>query len=396
MRLKNVLGATLAALLLCGVPALLPAKGLAQQASADVPELAAQGKRIGKLLNERDRMALLAMIDMPALAERVTAGIQLGAKDKADFVRGFTSPEAGRRMVDTSMNLLELNHGIAYLVKSRPLGKGSIQTLRIDFRSADDEHGGYEYIDYYVNEQGRVFDWYLHSRSALISKTMSRLLLSMVEPDQLGTLLFNRKTLELGALQAMQDMGRALNAGKFDAAYAAMQKLPAEFRDSVEGATTMAALATQLDESRHRQSLARLARLHGDKASVQFMLIDHYFYQKDYPRMLAAIAAFEQRVVEDGATNYLRCTAQLEAGQLEAARKACERSVALEPTVKNGWYGLMTVESTNKDAARLLKVLTRYEQQFAMEFDPDKLVEQDFYAWLAGKPEFRAWAAKRR
>ena len=73
-----------------------------------------------------------------------------------------------------------------------------------------------------------------------------------------------------------------------------------------------------------------------------------------------------------------------------------ERSVALEPETENTWWLVAHQLQQRRDAPRLLDLLARYERQFDMQFDPDALLEQDGYGWLAQEPAYAAFAAARR
>jgi hypothetical protein len=126
-------------------------------------------------------------------------------------------------------------------------------------------------------------------------------------------------------------------------------------------------------------------------------LIDHYFFEKQFDRALAAIASLEQAVGgEDASSGSLRGNVLTEMKRYPDAAKACRRAIAAEPDFKHGYWCLVTVGTSSNDGKLAVEGLTAYEKAFGVSFDPDKLVELDAYKNVARTPEFAAWAKPRK
>ena len=356
--------------------------------------LAVPGHQLTDIFNNRDRAAFAERINMDLLGERVTTGMNLSERDKADFIKGMKQSRS--RMADTAMTQIEAKRGKARLVKSTAVAKGSQQIIRIDYQNAEGDNEGYEYLEFELNERQQIRDWFVHSQGSLVSDFMRRLAVSMVQDESLITALFGSVRFDKDILKLVQQLALDMRAVDYPKAYATLQQFPADFKQTLNWATLQVSISSNLDEDKYRAALKQLADKHGNQPSLQFMLIDHYFYQQQYDRMVTVIQRFERRVVADGATHFLKCNGYFLAGQFADARNACARSVSLEPDVAGPWWLLIEVGLRTEDATLTLDTLTAYEEQFETQFDPDKLVALDGYRWLANRKEFLSWAEARR
>lgn len=268
--------------------------------------------------------------------------------------------------------------------------------VRLDLVGEDGESAGHNYLMFARTPEGRIADWYSHVQGAWASDLMRQVAIhSLGNPGPLARLLGNAR-FDRATLRRFTTFFEQHREGRYAEAIETFEKLPVEFKTSKTGAALRVQVAANLGEDRHRDALDQLARWHGDAPEFQFLLIDHHFYREDYDRALESIAAFESQVVEDGATNLLRCNMLLMAERHSQARAACERSIALEPEVEHPWWSLATVGIKSRDAVLTLRALTNLETRFDYAFDPDALIENVEYVWLVDRPEFEPWAAARR
>ncbi|NQD36612.1 hypothetical protein HPT27_06215 [Permianibacter sp. IMCC34836] len=356
--------------------------------------LAATGQQLAEILNQRDQAAFAQMIDMDALGARVTAGMGLPERDQKDFIAGMK--KSRERMAASTMTQIEAKHGQAKLVKTLKKSTGSEQIIRIDYSNAEGESEGYEYLQFEIDNKQKIGDWFVHSQGSRISDFMRRLAASMVKDKNLITTLFGTVQFDGDVLKIVQELSKKMQALDYPGAYNTLQQFPDGYKKTVNWATLQVAVATNLDEAKYRAALQYLADNHGNQPALQFMLIDHYFYQQQYDRMIKALETFERRVVEDGVSNFLKCNGHYFAKDYVKARAACQRSIELEADVRSPYWTLIEIARSTQDAKLALATLSDYEQQFETEFDPDKLVALESYQWLANRDEFKRWAAERR
>jgi len=135
----------------------------------------------------------------------------------------------------------------------------------------------------------------------------------------------------------------------------------------------------------------------GAEADLQFMLIDHYFFEEQFDQALASLGALERAIGgEDAATANLRGNILIAARRFPDAAQACRRGMALEADHKQAYWCLVTVGIATRNGRIAVEGLKAYERAFAVEFDLDKLGAQDEYKEVARTPEFAAWAKSRR
>jgi hypothetical protein len=354
----------------------------------------AHGQRLADIINERDSAAFAALIDIAHLGERVVDGLNLSSGDRAGFLKGFR--KGGEQLASSSMQQFTHKHAVARLVKSIPRAQGSEQIVRIELRTPEDEADGYDYMQFELDRSGRIRDWISHAQGARTSDLMRRVSATMIADDSLLASLFGMTRIDTDVQDVISRFGKQMRAFDYKGAYATLDRMPSGFKDTVDWASLRVTMASSIDEATYRASLEHLAERHGDLPKLQFLLIDHHHYRGDQKKVLATVEAFERAVVEDGVTNVLKCSSAQQAGDVAAAIGHCERSLALEPEAENTWWLLVALALEQRDTARVLDTLGGYEKQFAMQFDPAKLLQLEGYEWLGAEPAFDAWAESRR
>ncbi len=265
--------------------------------------------------------------------------------------------------------------------------------VRIEY-GADD--GGFDYVEYYLTPALKVEDWYSYSRGNHASSAMRLAASAMLDKDSMLSALFGIKRIDRAEVEKFKEFSRYASAGDYGKAYRALEGLPESFKQTKDWAMLRANLAVG-DEAAYRASLEHLAKNFGSDNSVQFMLIDHYYYQQRFDQVYQAVTAFEGYVGgEDAATSFLKCSALMGWKRFDDAAKACQRAMSLEPDFKSGYWGLVTVGLQSKNPTLALSALSAYEKAFNAEFDPNELAKLEPYRELSKTPEFAAWAKKRR
>lgn len=367
---------------------------LAPWASADPLTLRGPGESIARAFNERDVAALAKRIDTEALLATVLTGMDLGEKDRRDMSTGFR--KSSGQLPANLMRNVDVRRGKATHVLSAATGDGSRQIIRIDFYDQDGNAGGSEYLEFQLGQDHRIRDWYSHAQASQASGMMRQIMMNMLDDASWSSTLLGRADVNEAELAATRRYADAIRRADMKAAHAALGGIGGEFRKSRQWATMRAALASSVGEAEYRADLDYLAKHFGDDPAIQFMLIDHHFYRKDYGRMLETIRRFERRVVEDANTNVLECNGLAMQEAWPEAIRACRHATRLEPDNKDAWWSLVGVQALGRDGDGLLDTLARMEQRFAFSLDPDALVQQPNYGWLKEHPGFKAWAKARR
>jgi tetratricopeptide (TPR) repeat protein len=283
--------------------------------------------------------------------------------------------------------------------------KGSARFLRSGLRDAKPyalvryELGeqGIDYVEYYVSPSRKVEDWYVHSVATLYSTSARFDLATMLKTDSILFGLFGAKFVTQADLKPFTELRSHLAAQDFAKAFRALEDFPESYRKSRQWALMRVSYGGRVDEATHRAALRHLAGNFGNDADLQFMLIDHYFFEQQFDRALNALSALERTIGgEDAATSNLKGNLLIAMKRFDDAAKACRRGMSLEPDHKPAYWCLVAVGIGAKNGKLTVEGLTAFEKAFGVEFDPDKLAATAEYKEVAGTREFAAWAKSRR
>lgn len=372
---------------------LFPAALFAQASAAIAPprDLEPLGERITAAFNERDAAALVAMTDFDAFSRRVADGLgdTLSERQKGDIRRGVVT--AGPRTIETTMRRVTEGRATAALLRATRNPRGWDVLVRLALQDAEGASAGFDYLQFELGDDDRIDDWTSETLGASASHQVSTVIAMMAGDADLLSGLFGIARIDESLVAHFKRLRDAVAAVDNPRAFAVLGEMPPPVRDSRFWATYRVAIASTLDEATYRESLDHLDRHHGDAPDLDFLLVDHAYYRKDFARVIALLEAFERRVIEDGTTTLLKCASAAELGDHAAAARHCRRSVQLEPSQEDAWWAMAGLAINAKDAELAIEALTGIEANTGQAFDPDALVAIKAYAWLAGTPAFKAW-----
>ena len=351
---------------------------------------AAIGEAIAAAFNQRDVDGVLRMMDVDAVMRRVVKDLDLNAADREAVGKGL--PRGLRTNVEIGVRSMEGAKGTARFMRVGTRDAKPYPIVRLDLGDL-----GTDYVEYHLTPSGKIEDWYIHSLATLYSTSARLSLATMLKTDSMLFGLFGTRFTTKADTKPFTDLRVRLQAQDFAGAYRVLETFPEGFRKSRQWALMRVAYGGRIDEATHRATLRHLASNFGKDADLQFMLIDHYFFEEKFDRALEGVSGLERAVGgEDAATANLRGNILTAAKRFGEAAKACRRGMALEPDHKPAYWCLVTVGLTTRDGKIAVEGLKAYEKAFAVEFDLQQLAAQDAYKEIARTPEFAAWAKSRR
>ena len=189
-------------------------------------------------------------------------------------------------------------------------------------------------------------------------------------------------------------LGELRAQGKAQEIYELVQTFPEELRNQKEILLVSINASLAFDENIYRSELTKLDKLYGQDPRLAFMLIDHYFFQKDWPKAIKALEQSKREWADDGALNVIAAEIQLQNGKMNAALKAVKHAIEKEPESETTyWYALSLYNQADQfdDMVEILSVLT---EQFSYEFSVETLSEDPDYNKFAMSEAFKAWSSK--
>lgn len=386
MKTKRMLRVLRLAVLAAALPA-------ATAAGAD-PKAQKNGATIGQALakaaNERDVDAFMRHVDTVALVRLVLRDLGLGESD-AEALRQHL-PTSVRNNVAAGMRALEQGKASVRFMRDGKEDGRAYALVRVDMAE-----GGVDYMKYFLSPRHAVEDWYIYTSAALFSTQVRFNLATMLKSDSLLSAVFGMRALSRSDLKPFSDMRARVAADDYAGAYRALEAFPESYRKSRQWALMRVAYGGRAGDDAYRAALRHLAANFGGDSDLQLILIDHYFFEKQLDRSLAAIAGLELAVGgEDASISSLRGNVLIEMKRYPEAAQACRRAIASEPDFKQGYWCLISVGTGSNDGRVAVEGLTAYEKAFNLSFDPDKLAAKDAYKDVARTREFAAWAKARK
>lgn len=353
-------------------------------------QVAATGKALAAALNERDLEAVLGTMDVEAVSLLVLRGMGLSDADRETLRKGFG--KALRNNIEIGMRTIEGSKGTAKYLRSGVRDSKPYALLRYDLGDQ-----GTDYVEYYLTPSGKVEDWYVHSMATLYSTSARLGLATVFKTDSMLFSIFGTRMAGGADVKPFTELRTRLQAQDFAGAYRALETFPEGFRKTRQWAVMRVTYGGRIDDATHRAALRYLAANFGAEPDLQFMLIDHYFFEENFDRALASVVSLERSVGgEDAASANLRGSILIGAKRYNDAASACRRGMALEPDHKPAYWCLVSVGIATRNGRIAVEGLKAYEKAFDLEFDLDKLAALDDYKEIARTPEFSSWRKSRR
>jgi tetratricopeptide (TPR) repeat protein len=359
-------------------------------ASAAHADATATGQAIAEALNKRDVEAMMRQLDMESIVRLVTKDLGLGQGDREQVRRGL--PTGLRSNINLSMKTIEAGKGGARYLRNGTRDGKPFALVRYDLGDQ-----GIDYVEYYVTSTSKVEDWYVHSVATLYSASARFDLATMLKTDSMLFTVFGSKVATKADLKPFTDLRTHLNNQDFAKAFKTLDEFPDGYKKSRQWALMRVTYGGRVDEQTHRNALRELAKNFGADPELQFMLVDHYFFEQQFDRAMGAIGALERSIGgEDAATMNLRGNVLLAAKRYDDAQKACRRGMQLESDHKPAYWCLVAVGLGQNNGKIAVEGLKAYEKAFEVVFNLDQLAAQAEYKQISATPEFAAWRKSRR
>lgn len=366
---------------------LVPASVMAKATKEDAAEL---GRSLAAAFNERSVDDFMKVVDVDGFSEIVLHDLGLGAADHEALRKRL--PVSVRKNAEMSMRTIARHEGTAKYLRAGVEGGRPYALVRLDM---GDE--GVDYIKYYASSPHGVEDWYIFTAASLFSSAVRFNLATIFKSESVLFRLFGVRSVSARDTKAFLEVRDSLAKDDYGGAFKALEKFPEDYRKSRQWALMRVTYGGRAGEESYRQALRHLAARFGADADLQLALIDHYFFEKQFDRALAAVTALEGAVGgEDASTSGLKGNLFAALKRSGDAEAACRRGIALEADFKPVYWCLVSVALERNDGKLAVAALTAYEKAFGVHFDPTQLAQQEGYQAIGKTREFTAWAKARQ
>lgn len=333
------------------------------------------------------------MVDIEAFMDKVAAESNIKALEVREFRKGF----AGGMRDKFSLSLIaELRHhgGYATFIKYIRFDGSKKPIIRLDYPDG--------MMNYFILDVVRVdadsfkiSDVFFTSTGQYFSQTVSNLLSLSVDSstgflDKVqGKERFNKQMTEV-----FSDVTKHRLNGDYQKAYNSLISLPKDIRHSDPILQVSFGLSSSLSEEIYKKELTKLIEYSSSLENKEFLLIDYYFYKKDYKKTIEVIDLFEERYVEDGAINLLRSNMQYLDGDLDSAIWSAVRCTALEPMYEECYWNLIELYNEAKQFDKVVEQITILETDFGYELDIQLMEAEPIYSEFIKSRSYKDWISE--
>lgn len=359
-----------------------------QQAYGQVTEQQATDLAIQLVnaFNAEDLDELGALLDQRSLAEKVAVQLFDKQQDIRDFVEGFTSAQGKRQLISGMFGTL-INNGASARYMRMLFEPHPRPLVRIDMQS-----GGNEYLLLDIGDNGKIHDLYTASSGRQASESVADASRLMVKPSA-NTLrkLFGDMDVDNEVLAVFIDVAQMRMTGQFAEAYQRLKTLPEQVKNQKVVINTAVQLAQNLDERSYSAELARLARHFGDDPSVQFMLIDYYYFTEQTDAGLQAITNLMARFGEDAVLQNLKANFYYSGGRVEKALEHGAKATVIEKDFMPAYWSLAQMYTEQEHYAELVALFSTMTRQFDWQFTDADFAADPTYRDFRMSDEYQRW-----
>jgi hypothetical protein len=332
-----------------------------------------------------------SLIDLSALVETASTGIELSSNEKGEILRGFKDgfTQGGGLFADIRQAISK--GGTFDHLRTRTL-EGE---RRATFRLVLSESGGINYLGFPLARRpsGEVLgtDVYVYFSGELMSQTVRRMLLPVVAQEKRGIL----ERLQQGESEFVQHMGKIQRMAEqnrsrqFKEALATYRSLPPALRDQKFAQLMRLQAAQNVDDEEYASALEKIRRDFPNDACADFLSIDAHLIKQQFDQALTSVDRLDKALGGDPYLNVLRTNIYLAKHDVSNAKAVIEKAVAA-PNAHRDTYVLLVrvaLAENRHDKVRqgLETLLTRFN------LDLGNLAENIEFAEFAKSPEHTKW-----
>jgi len=365
---------------------LLPLLLCTTAATASGPSpAAAPAQRFGEAIVEGKADTALALFDTDALTDEAVRGLKV----PAEFVATLRD---GQRKTASSL-VGQLIQNVAQGASFRLLRVAGGKSTTSIYRQHSDSGLAYFEFTWRVGDGPvRIVDVRPLAGATSFAEDARRLAIvaaAQADPES-AKRLSPADQLYVKHLPTYTTLARSMQAGRHQEALAAWESLPKELqREKLALIFRINAARMAGDQGGYVAAMDDLLRFHAKDPAIVLPSLDLLFARGEYPRLLKALNALDQRVGGDPYLEVMRNTVYVKQGNAAAGRKALQRATQREPTLREPWAALLDVavrEGNHAETSRLLDASAK-----GANVDWSDVATAEVFGAFRGSPEGKAW-----
>lgn len=228
------------------------------------------------------------------------------------------------------------------------------------FRLYNVKESSLNYHDYELiksHDKCRVADVYIYLSGETLAETMGNLFKTLYannnDPDQQG----------LAGVEDLKEVRTLIQRGKNAEAKKMYEGLPAYLKNTKTILLLNVVICSGLGNEEYNEAIKVFREKFPNEPNMNLMMIDGYFLQKDYVKMLAAINALDSQINKDPLLDFYRYVSYDLLKDKQNARLYLTRLVKNMPDFQKGVQELIAVDLKDKNKAEADSLITIYRKK---------------------------------
>lgn len=294
----------------------------------------------------------------------------------------------------------------AGIVMTKNLGENTRLTF-VRSRSIEGEHRalvrvdmgdrGLSYIDFVLgkDKEGtvKIIDWHDYAQGQLYSDSLRQALVLMLPQDEMTiATLLKGPAVDKETVEQFSELARLSRGKKYAQWLEKYEDLPDSLKYNrmvlVTRVLITGAMGSELD---YRLALKDVHTFIGDDPTLSLMLIDHYFYERDYNAAHTALDRLDKYTGGDAAIDLLKANVCLAEKNYSESIRYAQNAIQNDAAFEDAYWTLLAVSVFSKQYEIAINTLSQLERHFGYAFEPDEIARLNGYEEFASSSVFADW-----
>ncbi len=238
----------------------------------------------------------------------------------------------------------------------------------------------------------KIIDWYNYVSSKKLSEDLAmNAALSVSDNNNLIGKLFGVKKVNKKITNTFSKMTKHMAKGELKECYYLVESLPKEIQSARGIMLLKISSSSFISENVYRQELDKFAKLYGDETGSAFILLDHYFFKKEYNNVLKSINLIMKRTGDDSLLISMKAGLHMLNNQQKEAIKQIDKAIHMEPSQQAFYWTKMEILNQYKKFNEMVALFNFIEEKFFLEIDPKVLKEEPTYSDFVNSSAYKDW-----
>lgn len=214
-----------------------------------------------------------------------------------------------------------------------------------------------------VDGKCMIADMYIYLSGETLAETMRNLYKSMVGNND------DNKPSKFSGMDDVADIKKLMQRGKYAEARRIYETLPDNLKNAKPIMLTNILICSNLSNNDYDEAIKKFQLKFPNEPNMNLVMIDGYYLQKEYAKMLSAINALDSQINKDPLLDYYRYLSYNLLEDKANSKLYLTRLVNNKPDFQKGFLELITVEldGKNKTASDSLVKIYRKNPKFKQD-----------------------------